>query len=379
MKRSLLVLLILLTLILVIFSLTGCWDSTDIDQRSIVMGVGLDTEMFSDDLVMTIEVPVLTSFVTGSDESGSSENTKVILSTSGTGIAKMANQLENRVWREIFFGHTKVIIIGEDLARQGIGPLIDFFDRNPKLERRLKLVIADGRAQDIFETESFREPLASVYLSQMLEVSTANTRLVIQNFQDTLRHLEHNGDAIVPRVRGEKEELTAAGGALIKDYKFIAWLGENETQAISFLYNNVKGGIVSAQVEHALYTYTIRNSRTKISPHLDPTTEKLSFLIEVEAEGDLVEVFCPQAQKTVVKALDEIEIKLNKIIGDEIRHTLKKLQDLQVDPIGFSILTKRKYPKFWQEHKLHWKETILPQIEFEVKTDFTIRHTGILS
>ena len=210
----------------------------------------------------------------------------------------------------------------------------------------------------------------------MLEVSTANTRLVIQNFQDTLRHLEHNGDAIVPRVRGEKEELTAAGGALIKDYKFIAWLGENETQAISFLYNNVKGGIVSAQVEHALYTYTIRNSRTKISPHLDPTTEKLSFLIEVEAEGDLVEVFCPQAQKTVVKALDEIEIKLNKIIGDEIRHTLKKLQDLQVDPIGFSILTKRNIQNFGKNINPIERD-YLPQIEFEVKTDFTIRHTGI--
>lgn len=356
----------------------GCWDSKDIDKRSLVMGVAFDLEQTNQDLVMTLELPVLKSFETSRNGGSSAGKTKAIVATTGTSVAKMAASFESRVWRELTFGHTKVIIIGEELAREGIGPVIDFFDRNPRLERRLKLVIAQGEAREIFKTEAPREPMASVYLFQMLEVVTPTTRVITHNFQDSLRYFEHNGDTILPRVRGTEEELIVAGSALIRDYKFIAWLGENETRAVSFLYNEVVGGVITANVDNINYSYTIDRTSTKIAPHLDDDNQ-LVFTIDIKAEGDISEVFSEVPVRITKDLIVKIEEKIGQIIVDNINHTLKKFQDLKTDPIGLSILTKRKYPKFWRENKSHWKEVIVPEIKFDINTNFVIRHTGILS
>ncbi len=369
----------LLIIILLAVISAGCWDSKDIDKRSFVMGVAFDLEKTGQDLVMTLELPVLKSFETGTDGgSSNTKKTKAVISTTGTSIAKMAAGFEARLWRELSFGHTKVIIIGEELAREGIGEIIDFFDRNPKVERRLKLVIAQGEARDIFKTAAVREPIASTYLYQMLEVVTPTTRVITHNFQDSLRYLEHNGDTILPRVRGTDEELIVAGSALIKDYKFNAWLGKNETRAVAFIFNTVLGGVITANVDNINYSNAIRKTTTKIRPQLGDNNQ-LVFTIDINAKGDITEVFSEVPVNITEDLIKKIQAKLNQIIADDMHHTLKKFQELKTDPIGLSILTKRRYPKFWNQNKAHWKEVIVPEIKFEVKTNFIIRHAGILS
>ena len=126
-----------LSLVLVMISLfaAGCWDAKDVNQRSFVMGVAFDLSDTDEKIMMTIEIPILTSFAS---QSQSPQDAKSLLaSTTGTSVAQMAARFETRTWRELFFGHTQCIIVSEDLARESILPIIDFFDRNPRIDRRL--------------------------------------------------------------------------------------------------------------------------------------------------------------------------------------------------------------------------------------------------
>lgn len=92
----------LLIIILLAVISAGCWDSKDIDKRSFVMGVAFDLEKTGQDLVMTLELPVLKSFETGTDGgSSNTKKTKAVISTTGTSIAKMAAGFEARLWREL--------------------------------------------------------------------------------------------------------------------------------------------------------------------------------------------------------------------------------------------------------------------------------------
>lgn len=364
--------LVILTLTLALL-MTGCWDAKDVDQRSFVMGIAFDLAETEDRYVMTIELPVLSGFASQSSGEGPKS---VMFSTVGTSVAQMATHFESRTWRELFFGHTQAIIISGDAARKSIRPFLDFFDRNPHIDRRLTLFISQGEAQEIFKTKDPREDLVSVYLNQMLNTLTNTARVVKMNFQDSLRNLESNGDTILPRVRSSGTEAVIAGGALIKDYKLIAWLGENETRAAAFLYNNVSGGLIVVNVDDNLYAYAMRSASSETKAKLKDN--QLIFEIEVKSEGDIIEVYYEEAQGPSAFDIAKIEDKLNQLIANEILHLVTKLQDLKTDPIGFDRLVFRSYPKFWKEHAKDWKDKIFPQAKFEIKTTFRVRRTGIV-
>lgn len=364
--------LVILTLTLALL-MTGCWDAKDVDQRSFVMGIAFDLAETEDRYVMTIELPVLSGFASQSSGEGPKS---VMFSTVGTSVAQMATHFESRTWRELFFGHTQAIIISGDAARKSIRPFLDFFDRNPRIDRRLTLFISQGEAQEIFKTKDPREDLVSVYLNQMLNTLTNTARVVKMNFQDSLRNLESNGDTILPRVRSSGTEAVIAGGALIKDYKLIAWLGENETRAAAFLYNNVSGGLIVVNVDDNLYAYAMRSTSSETKAKLKDN--QLIFEIEVKSEGDIIEVYYEEAQGPSAFDIAKIEDKLNQLIANEILHLVTKLQDLKTDPIGFDRLVFRSYPKFWKEHAKDWKDKIFPQAKFEIKTTFRVRRTGIV-
>jgi len=364
--------LVILTLTLALL-MTGCWDAKDVDQRSFVMGIAFDLAETEDRYVMTIELPVLSGFASQSSGEGPKS---VMFSTVGTSVAQMATHFESRTWRELFFGHTQAIIISGDAARKSIRPFLDFFDRNPRIDRRLTLFISQGEAQEIFKTKDPREDLVSVYLNQMLNTLTNTARVVKMNFQDSLRNLESNGDTILPRVRSSGTEAVIAGGALIKDYKLIAWLGENETRAAAILYNNVSGGLIVVNVDDNLYAYAMRSTSSETKAKLKDN--QLIFEIEVKSEGDIIEVYYEEAQGPSAFDIAKIEDKLNQLIANEILHLVTKLQDLKTDPIGFDRLVFRSYPKFWKEHAKDWKDKIFPQAKFEIKTTFRVRRTGIV-
>jgi len=361
-------------LAMIILLIAGCWDAKDIDQRSFVMGVAFDISDTDDQLVMTIEIPVLTSFATQTQGAQSAKS--LVIATTGTSVAQMATRFETRTWRELFFGHTQCIIIGEDLAREGILPIIDFFDRNPRVDRRLTLFIAQDKADQIYHVKNPLEALVSVALNQMLNTLTNTTRVVKRNFQEALRDLESNGDTVLPRVRGTDTEIVIAGGALIRDYKFTAWLSENETRAVAFLYNSISGGVITANVSDTIYSYAVRNAATDIKPVLKD--DELSFKIKVKSEGDIIETYHKGSGGTTQFDIPKIQDKLNQIMADEIHHLLAKLQELHADPIGFDRLVKRHYPAFWKEHAKDWKEKVWPEVKFEIITEFNIRRTGIL-
>lgn len=364
--------LVILTLTLALL-MTGCWDAKDVDQRSFVMGIAFDLAETEDRYVMTIELPVLSGFASQSSGEGPKS---VMFSTVGTSVAQMATHFESRTWRELFYGHTQAIIISGDAARKSIRPFLDFFDRNPRIDRRLTLFISQGEAQEIFKTKDPREDLVSVYLNQMLNTLTNTARVVKMNFQDSLRNLESNGDTILPRVRSSGTEAVIAGGALIKDYKLIAWLGENETRAAAILYNNVSGGLIVVNVDDNLYAYAMRSTSSETKAKLKDN--QLIFEIEVKSEGDIIEVYYEEAQGPSAFDIAKIEDKLNQLIANEILHLVTKLQDLKTDPIGFDRLVFRSYPKFWKEHAKDWKDKIFPQAKFEIKTTFRVRRTGIV-
>ena len=59
--------------------------------------------------------------------------------------------------RRLFFPQNKIIVIGEEMARASIAPLLDFFDRDPEPRRLSWLLIAKGKASDVIYAQHEQE------------------------------------------------------------------------------------------------------------------------------------------------------------------------------------------------------------------------------
>ncbi|MEG0570196.1 MAG: hypothetical protein RR497_00950, partial [Oscillospiraceae bacterium] len=113
MRKKIFVVAICLCLCTVMLS--SCSGSVKLSERALVQGIGIDSD--GEKIVLTLQIFSPSGGNKG-ELAATSENAKLIRSTGNT----LAFAIENASLtqgKEIFLGHARVIVIGEELAKQG--------------------------------------------------------------------------------------------------------------------------------------------------------------------------------------------------------------------------------------------------------------------
>ncbi|QOY37773.1 hypothetical protein AWH56_009400 [Anaerobacillus isosaccharinicus] len=124
-----------------LFLLTSCIDDArEIDHRSMIVGMAIDTVKNDDNedlFAVTVQIPLILSG-TG-DEGGLSGSVNEFETVNATGetILDAVAQIESMTPTVVFLGHLKVVTVSEELARKGLGKVIDFFDRLPQVANQM--------------------------------------------------------------------------------------------------------------------------------------------------------------------------------------------------------------------------------------------------
>ena len=119
-----------LTLIISLFSFTGCYNSTGIDRQYFIISLGLDIS--SDNLLkISIQIPSPSSGKkaesSGSAQASNYQIYSVEAQTIDEGIAILNNYLN----KKINLSHCSALIISEELARKGVETYINTLTNNP--------------------------------------------------------------------------------------------------------------------------------------------------------------------------------------------------------------------------------------------------------
>lgn len=105
-------------------SLSGCWNYSEIDDMSIVAGVAIDKNKADNNIQMTVEMV---------DTQGGLQDNQTgfkLMSLTGDTIFNIARSMISLTGRKLFWSHAKVIIISEELAREGLVKVIDWYSRD---------------------------------------------------------------------------------------------------------------------------------------------------------------------------------------------------------------------------------------------------------
>lgn len=160
----------LILVIVLVFTLTGCWNAREINELALVLSVALDKN--DDGFKVTAQMAKPETYSkTPSGGGGGTEKEKPFWIISGTGktIFDAVRNMASISSRRIVWSHIKVIIIGEELAKNDIQEIFDFFSRNAELRFRTWIAVTPGEAGKILEIVPIMEKDPSLNIEKITE------------------------------------------------------------------------------------------------------------------------------------------------------------------------------------------------------------------
>ena len=373
--------LILIILVTIVLFTGGCWDRREMETLGIVAGVGLDWVGKEKKFVLTAQVIKPTQVQTphgGGGGGGEGEEAVWVVKSKAETVFKGVRGFLFESSRRLYFPHNQIIVVGKDAAREGVGPLLDFFTRDAEPRLSEWFLVAEGEAAEVLQAKAGLEKIPALAISRLLNNYTGTSEIGRSNLLGFLTRLLSKTTApYAPliKVEGEGAELKyrISGTAVFRKDKYIGELNKRETRGLLWLLGEVQDGIVTMDYGGGKVDVELIKSACRIRPEMKDGSIRMQ--VEIRAEGNLGANLAP-VDFSVTERTRDLNSKLATAIKGEVEASLEKARTLQADLFAFGEAVQRKYPKEWRELEKKWME-IFPQLEVEIDVRTNLRLLGL--
>ncbi|SHH51322.1 Ger(x)C family spore germination protein [Clostridium grantii] len=376
--------------------LGGCWDKVEIDRKSFISTIAIDVSENigkeeelkkinpSDEfqskgvnkLKITFGFPDISELGVNK---GSSAKEKFITTecySMQNGIVNMAS----RTSRSIYTSHTKLLIISSDLLHypETFKEVMDYFQRNPNINKKMKVVVANGESKNYVSYEPLMEKNIESYINGLTENSNRNASILPMTLNELLILLNQNGNAIIPSIDYDKleDQVFLSGLAMIKDFEMVGSLDPIETSGLAILRGKMKGGNKVVFIDGNPVDFEIDGINRKVSI-VEINDDSFKAKINIVLEGQLKNF---QMGKSVIEkgTIKQIEGNFNSSIEKECEKIARITQEnFSIDPIGIREMIKKYHPKEWKKIEKNWDEVYKNSI-IDISVATNIRRYGII-
>lgn len=375
----------LLLILLVIISLlaSGCWNKREIKNMAIVMGAGFDNGQ-KGKVKVTVQIANPSKMKGAAGQSGggggSGESPGLVLSSQGETIFEAIRNFLSSISRKLFWSHAQVLIVGEKLAKQGVFPVTDFFERDPEPRVEVPFLVAKGEAEKILQLPGELENLSSREINQELDTAEELSKARRVDFHEFALKLDGIPiNPVAPMIKivksSGKERYRVQGMAVFRKDKLVGFLNDNETRGYLWIIGKVKSGILVIKEPgkgKGKISLEIKKSEGEIKGNFDGPQPR--FTINIKCISNIGEV-TGTSKITTEANIKAIEKKQAKLIKKEVMAAVQKVQKLKSDILGFGNIFHSKEPKKWHKAADKWDEN-LAQIKVDVNVDSHIYESG---
>ncbi|WP_223067189.1 Ger(x)C family spore germination protein [Paenibacillus caui] len=368
---------------------TGCWNRRELNDIAIEVAIGIDKS--GDQYRVTSQVvdPGEVAAKKGGDR------TPVItFHATADSLFESRRKMTTLSSRKIYAAHVRIVVIGEELAREGIRGILDYLARDHEHRPDFFLVVAKGTsAENVLKIITPLEKIPANKLYSSLQTSerawapTTSVTLdelisdiVSKGKQPVLTGLEVKGE----QEAGESKEnaqkidtptqLKFSGIGVFKDDKLIGWLNEPESKGYNYLINNVKStvGHISCPDGGKIVLEAIR-SKTKVKANVKNGEPGIDIRIKMEVNVGEVQCGIDLMKPDTIA---ELEKKSEQRVISIVQQSIHKAQkEYGVDIFGFGEAMHRSHPKYWKEVEENWDREFA-DLPVQVKADVKVRRLG---
>ena len=327
--------------------LTSCYDQKELNNIAIVTATEINK--IADEYIIDVEIvnPKAPNKTT------SELPPYVIYTGTGKTINEAYRQIKTISPKYLYPEHLELLIINEDVAKNNLEDILDFYLRNPLIRAEFNILIAKDK--NILSSTTTIDELSSTSILNTLK--TSNQYLGITNLI-TLNELVSNAinpntEIVLPSIKKKDDSYELSGLAVFKDNKLVGYLNNEESIIYNLIKNNTRNSIIiyecpknkylSLEVIKSKSTIKITDNIT-ININIDATINETSCNIDLDNPQNIdnlednIEAYL---NKKIKNTIDKIKKEYNSdIFGfkDEIyKHNYKKYQEIKDKDLNIKI------------------------------------------
>lgn len=358
--------------------LTGCWDKREIESLFIVTAVGLDAAEEEGEMEVTFQISKSKDSSSGNKESSGDESSSILLKSENKTVLEAMEEQNRNSSRTLLLQHNQVILLGTELAEQGVKERLDLFLRNQQARMEVLVLVADGQAGETLGAKVSQETTPGIYLSRMMQDLRRTSLHYNVRLLDFISRLRDGTSApIAPIVKvekeGEKETLTVDGLAVFQEDKMVGRLDNDETMGYLWALGKVRQGDIAAEDDQGRAAFIILRLNTNRKTSLRPDGG-VKVTLEVEAilrVGELQGF----AQTPLEELRPALTALAQKQIKKQILDTAERARELGTDIYGFGRSVHTEHPGEWKELEGRWDE-LFQDLELDVQVKVQVPEPG---
>ncbi|MEH6987397.1 Ger(x)C family spore germination protein [Cytobacillus firmus] len=371
--------------------LSGCWDQRELGEITVVTGMAVDKGE-NDKYILTVEGINATEL---NNRTASGFAPSIVYSAEGDSLAELTYRVNEGMSRHLIYSHMRTLIIGEELAKEGIIDFIDFLERNREIRDDFNILIArEAKGSDILKVTYQFQKSTSLKLHTQLDTMMKDwggdpgvrmndviTAWTAPGRQPVMAAVRIKGDpdagsSVENMMKVTPDALVVLDSlAIFKGDKLEGFLTLEDSRNYLWIQNKiVKTSITVECSENQYMGLRVYDTRTKIKGKLENGKARINLKIRAEAYID--GTHCND-QFDKAKTYEENGEIAQKQINDMVKKTIEKVQqEYGTDIFGFGeVVLRQDYQDFKKVLK-NWDEKFA-DADIDVDTTLIIRRTGI--
>ncbi|MFZ5816969.1 MAG: Ger(x)C family spore germination protein [Bacillota bacterium] len=398
-------------LMLLSLLLSGCWDRREIEDTIYVASIGVDAQ--GDEYLWTFRVVEAERLTLGMLTAVTAEPGRLasgVITVRATSLQQAVQLLQPSIMRVISLEHVRWIGFGEEVANQGLGPLLSQFLRHNQIRRSANIYLVRGTAlypflnnrpvgdlnpMKFFETarlvqkrfhlsppvqlQHYYARLSSPGVDPMIAVVGVNEMAKEQPGSELPamggRSLK-GGE--VPRNGGNPAEFM--GTAIFRGDRLAGTLSVDETAAVLALrgeMGKVYMSVPDPREEGVYITIRLHQEnkpryRADFRNHRPIIHVRLQFEAELLSTPGMTDYSQPENRRALERSI------ANDYLAPLFRSLTDKVySDWGADPAGFGQLFRSRFATFDDWVAYRWTDKV-PDLKVTVESDVFIRRFGML-
>ena len=363
-------------LLLLIFLLTGCYDKHELNDIAIISATEIDK--IEDNYIITAEIINPES----PDKTTNIASPFIIYEGIGKTLDEAYRQINSKSSRYLYADHIQIMIINENIAKEDIKEILDFYLRKPTVRTEFKVLI--GKNKNIL---SVTTPINKISSSSILNsLISDNKYLGISNlvtFNDmTDMILNPNKELILPSIKLDNENETTDkleniekakpnskyildNLAIFKDNKLLGYLTKEESITYNIIKNNTKNTIITYPCNNNYMSIEILSSNSNIIPK----NNKIN--ININLTGTINETNCP------IISNNKLEKNISNYLNKELTNNINNIRNTyNSDVFGFlDEIYKHNY-KLYKKINNTWYKDKYKNIKIIINTKIKLISNG---
>ena len=364
-------------IIIICLMLTGCFNYKELNNYAIVTGLSIDK---SDN---GYEVSAL---ITNAIKENENKTNISVVSGKGKSIYSAIKDINLKIPKELYLSHLNVIIISEEVAKDGMKPILDYLVREPESHQSYYLIISkDTKAKNAL---SILDPIANFpseniysnlensrdlqskiiydkvnqYIGKVLEKGIhpiLNSLIIVGSSEKGSNTEEQNNVEL-------KNYIMLDNLAIFKNDKLVDYADSDESVGINILLDNIDEIYIEipCNKSNIILSSNSLNTKTKVN--------KRSVNINVDINSKINELGCDI--KLNNNNLKKIEKDAEEKIINQIKKALQLSINNKTDIYGYGTRLYKKDYKYFNTIE-DWDE-YFTNLKFNINVDVKIKDKG---